>query len=282
MTPSLSPVLFTTPGRAAKQNRLEPGAAGAYIAGMIRLYLSDSPDLSAGLGITLSPEQSRYLGAVMRKGVGDEIAIFNGRDGEWTARLVEVGKKSVRVALIERTRPQPVGRGPAILIALIKRSRLETIIEKATELGASRIQLLITRRSNADHTNVERLRLIAQEAAEQTERLDVPEILAPVKLEKLLADLPYHAVFFGDEDSTHEADKATRPMLDVLTSVEGSAASQSAILVGPEGGFDDTERSALRSLAAVHPVNLGPRVLRADTAAISALTLYQAAVGDWR
>lgn len=260
---------------------------------MIRLYLSDSPDFTPGLGLTLPPEQGRYLAAVMRKVVGDEIAVFNGRDGEWRARLVEVGKKSVRIALIEQTRTQPVGQGPVLLIALVKRSRLETIIEKATELGAARVQLLITRRSNADHTNVERLRLIAQEAAEQTERLDVPEILPPVKLEKLLADMPYDAVFFGDEDSTHETDKATRPMLDALKKQEFENRSDSegfgvanpslsAILVGPEGGFDEVERNTLRGLANVHPVNLGPRILRADTAAISALTLYQAAVGDWK
>ncbi len=249
---------------------------------MIRLYLSNSPDLTSGLGITLPPEQGRYLAAVMRKMVGDEIAVFNGRDGEWKATLIEVGKKSVRAALIEQTRPQPTGQGPVLLIALIKRSRLETIIEKATELGAAKIQLLITRRSNADHTNVDRLRLIAQEAAEQTERLDVPEILAPVKLEKLLADLPYDAVFFGDEDSTHETDKTTRPMLEALKAAENVNSSLSAILVGPEGGFDEVERNTLRGLANVHPVNLGPRILRADTAAISALTLYQAAVGDWR
>jgi len=249
---------------------------------MIRLFLSDSPDLVPGLGLTLPTEQGRYLAAVMRKVVGDEIVVFNGRDGEWKATLIEVGKKSVRIALIEQVRPQPTEQGPVLLIALIKRSRLETVIEKATELGAAKIQLLITRRSNADHTNVDRLRLIAQEAAEQTERLDVPEILAPLKLERLLADLPYDAVFFGDEDSTHETDKATRPMLDALASVERSGPSLSAILVGPEGGFDEVERKTLRGLANVHPVNLGPRILRADTAAISALTLYQAAMGDWR
>lgn len=244
---------------------------------MIRLFLSGSPDFAHGLAIALPQEQGRYLAAVMRKVVGDEIAVFNGRDGEWTARISDIGKKAVRIELIEQTHPQPAGQGPTLLIALIKRSRLETIIEKATELGAARVQLLITRRSNADHTNVERLRLIAQEAAEQTERLDVPEILPPVKLEKLLADLPYDAVFFGDEDSTHEADKATRPMLEALAGKSGKC----AILVGPEGGFDDTERGTLRGLPNVHPVNLGPRILRADTAAISALTLYQAAIGDW-
>ncbi len=243
---------------------------------MIRLYLTDPAALSAGLTLSLPPEQGRYLAAVMRKGPGDEISVFNGRDGEWTARIVEAGKKSVRIELTEQTRSQTTGQGPTLLVALIKRNRLETIIEKATELGAAKIQLLITRRSNADHTNVERLRLIAQEAAEQTERLDVPEVLPPLKLEKLLEHMVYDAVYFGDEDSTHADDKQTRPMLDVVK--PGAA----AILIGPEGGFDDTERQILRSLPNVRPVNLGPRILRADTAAISALTLFQAAAGDWR
>lgn len=243
---------------------------------MIRLYLTDAAAFAEGVSLTLPPEQGRYLAAVMRKGPGDEVSVFNGRDGEWTARISEVGKKAVRIELIAQTRQQATGKGPVLLVALIKRNRLETIIEKATELGASRIQLLITRRSNADHTNVDRLRLIAQEAAEQTERLDVPDVLPSVKLEKLLENLPFEAVYFGDEDSTHPDDKQTRPMLEVVK--PGVA----AILIGPEGGFDDGERKTLRSLPNVHPVNLGPRILRADTAAISALTLYQAAAGDWR
>ena len=246
---------------------------------MIRLYLSDTPDFAAGLSLILPPEQSRYLGVVMRKVADDEISVFNGRDGEWAARIAEVGKKAVRIELTVQTRAQTTGQGPVLLIALVKRARLEIIVEKATELGASVIQPVITRRANADHTNVERLRLIAVEAAEQTERLDVPDIRQPVKLEKL--DLAaYSAVFFGDEDSTHEGDaKQTLPM---LKATEGSTPSLSAILIGPEGGFDDTERQTLRAMANVHPVNLGPRILRADTAAISALTLFQASAGDWR
>ena len=246
---------------------------------MIRLFLPDSPSLAEGASIVLPPDPSRYLASVMRKAVGDEILVFNGVDGEWLARIDAMGKKSVTLVAERRTRPQPEGQGLVLLVALIKRARLETIVEKATELGASKIQLLITHRSNSDHTNVERLTLIAREAAEQTERQDVPEILAPVKLDRLLDSLDYSAVFFGDEDSTHEDDKVTLPM---LKAIEGSDPSQSAILIGPEGGFDDDERRRLRSLSNVHPVNLGPRILRADTAAISALTLFQAAAGDWK
>jgi 16S rRNA (uracil1498-N3)-methyltransferase len=246
---------------------------------MIRLFLADSPSLAEGASIVLPPDPSRYLAAVMRKGPGDEILVFNGVDGEWLARIEAVGKKSVTLIAEHQTRPQPAGRGPVLLVALVKRARLETIVEKATELGASKIQLLITHRSNSDHTNIERLTLIAREAAEQTERLDVPEILAPVKLDRLLDGLDYSAVFFGDEDSTHEDDKVTLPM---LKAIEGSNPSLSAILIGPEGGFDDDERGRLRSLPNVRPVNLGPRILRADTAAISALTLFQAAAGDWK
>ena len=246
---------------------------------MIRLFLADNASLAEGASIVLPPDPSRYLATVMRKGPGDEILVFNGRDGEWLARIDAVGKKNVTLVAERQTRPQPAGQGPVLLVALIKRGRLETIVEKATELGAGKVQLLITRRSNSDHTNVERLTLIAREAAEQTERLDVPEIFPPMKLDRLLDTLDYTAVFFGDEDSTHEDDKVTLPM---LKAVERANFSQSAILIGPEGGFDDDERKRLRALPNVHPVNLGPRILRADTAAISALTLFQAVAGDWK
>jgi 16S rRNA (uracil1498-N3)-methyltransferase len=248
---------------------------------MIRLYISEpTPVFAAGLTLALNSDQSRYLISVMRKGAGDEIAIFNGRDGEWTAQINEAGKRHVTLSLIEQTRAQTQGQGPVLAVALIKRTPLEYIIEKATELGVGKIQLLITRRSNADHTKLERLKLIAQEAAEQTERLNVPEILAPVKLETFLATPEVDAILFGDEDSTHEgAVRITRSLLDVLSTLSEKRA---AILIGPEGGFDDNERHILRAREDVYPVNLGPRILRADTAAISALTLYQAALGDWR
>lgn len=245
---------------------------------MIRLFIREHHGAyDHGVVIPLNPDQSRYLGAVMRLSVGDEVAIFNGVDGEWRSRIHTLTKKACHLELVEQIRPQPDMSGPVLLIALVKRARLETIVEKATELGAAQIQLLITRRTNADHTNVGRLQLIAQEAAEQTERLDVPQVLAPVKLEKWLHDATDMPLIYGDEDSTH-AGNAIPPMLDALKDITGPA----AILIGPEGGFDETERDTLKASPHAVAVNLGPRILRADTAAISALTLYQAICGDWR
>ncbi|MDI7774722.1 16S rRNA (uracil(1498)-N(3))-methyltransferase [Asticcacaulis sp. EMRT-3] len=247
---------------------------------MIRLFIAEStPVFVAGLRLVLNPDQSRYLGAVMRRTAGDEISLFNGRDGEWTAHIAEVGKRAVIVELTQQTRPQPTAGGPVLAVALVKRAALEYIVEKATELGAARIQLLITRRCNADHTRLDRLQTIAREAAEQTERLDVPEILAPLKLDTWLAAPDVDTIIFGDENSTHEQGaRQTRPLLAAASQLTGRA----ALLIGPEGGFDDSERTALRVLPNVQPVSLGPRILRADTAAIAALALYQAAAGDWR
>ena len=245
---------------------------------MIRLFLTPSPDFAAGAGVALPPDQGRYLTGVMRLDAGDEVSLFNGRDGEWTARIAEAGKKAVRLELLAQTRPQTMTRPLVLAIALVKRARLETVVEKATELGVSAIQPVITRRSNADHTNIERLRLIAQEAAEQTERLDVPDVLPVVKLDKWLEAGGFTGLVFPDEETTRETGAAT--MLDGLkTAMPGD---RPAILIGPEGGFDATERDILRGRPDVIRVNLGPRILRADTAAISALTLYQAALGDWR
>ena len=227
--------------------------------------------MAAEVATTL--EQSRYLGAVMRQTVGDVIALFNGRDGEWAGRLVEVSKRGCRLRLEQQLRPQTLGPDLDLVIALVKRGPLETIVEKAAELGARRVRLTATRRSNADRANVLRLQAIAVEAAEQTGRLDVPEIVAPEKLDRLLAGWDTgRALMFCDEGGE------ARPVLEALS---GSSPERAAILIGPEGGFDPQERERLRALPFVTAVTLGPRILRADTAAISALTLWQAAVGDW-
>ncbi|TAJ72243.1 MAG: 16S rRNA (uracil(1498)-N(3))-methyltransferase [Phenylobacterium sp.] len=236
---------------------------------MIRLFIPH--DLSPGASLDLDEGQSRYLAAVMRQAVGDEVAVFNGRDGEWRATVAKVGKRAVSLTALSRTRSQETGPDLDLVIALVKRARLETIVEKAAELGARRVQPVVTERTNADHTRVDRLQAIAVEASEQTGRLDVPQVLEPVKLEKLLAKWDVsRQLLFCDE----AGDAA--PVLGAV-----KAAGPWAILIGPEGGFSSKERETLRALPYAVPASLGPRILRADTAAISALTLWQAAVGDW-
>lgn len=237
---------------------------------MIRLFVPH--DLSTGARLDLDEGQSRYLAAVMRLAPGDEVAVFNGRDGEWLASLASVGKRTVTLEVQSQTRPQTMGPDLDLVIALVKRARLETIVEKAAELGARRVRPVITERTNADHTRVDRLQAIATEASEQTGRLDVPDVCEPVKLEKMIAGWEDgRRLLFCDEAGD------ARPVLQAA-----AGAGPWAVLIGPEGGFSPREREILRALPYATPATLGPRILRADTAAISALTLWQAALGDWR
>lgn len=236
---------------------------------MIRLHV-EAP-LRADAEVELREDQARYLTAVMRQGVGAEVLLFNGRDGEWRAILSAVGKRACRLTVSALTRPQALPPDLDLIVALVKRGPLETIVEKATELGARRIRLAVTQYTNADHTNVSRLQAIAAEAAEQTGRLEVPQVVAPEKLQRMLGDWDEgRRLLFCDEGG------GAQPVLQAVKS-----AGAWAVLIGPEGGFSAEERTLLRSLAFVTPATLGPRILRADTAAISALTLWQAAVGDW-
>lgn len=239
---------------------------------MIRLFISD--DLAPGAELSLDEGQSRYLASVMRAKAGDELRVFNGRHGEWRALVAQVGKRAVVLQVIDTARRQSVGPDLDLVVALVKRAPLETIVEKAAELGVRRIRPVVTERTNADHTRVDRLRAIATEAAEQTGRLDVPEVAEPLKLEKLIEDWePDRRLLFCDEAGD------ARPVLEALA---GQAPGPWAVLIGPEGGFSPRERERLRGLPYATPASLGPRILRADTAAISALTLWQAALGDWR
>ena len=239
---------------------------------MIRLFVTH--DLAEGAELSLDADQSRYLVAVMRRAVGDEVLVFNGRDGEWRAVLAEAGKRGARLRVGPRERAQVEGPDLDLVVALVKRTRLETIVEKAAELGARRVVLAITERTNADHTKVARLQAIAAEAAEQTGRLDVPQVLEPAKLERLIEGWQARrGLVFCDEAGD------APPMLEALQRRPGGPW---AILIGPEGGFSPAERARLRGLDFAVPAGLGPRILRADTAAISALTLWQAALGDWR
>ncbi len=238
---------------------------------MIRLYVT--ADLAEGVAVALDQGQSHYLASVMRRAVGEELLVFNGRDGEWRAPIEVLGKRGVIVRPTAQERPQAVGPDVDLLVALVKRPRVETIVEKAAELGARRVRLVITERTNAERTRLDRLAAIAAEAAEQTGRLDVPEIVEPVKLQRLIEgwEAPRRLLFCDEAGDA-------KPALQAL----GEAPSGPwAILIGPEGGFSPAEREALRNLPYATPATLGPRILRADTAAISALTLWQAVQGDW-
>jgi 16S rRNA (uracil1498-N3)-methyltransferase len=242
---------------------------------MIRLFIPNS--LVAHTSVAVSPEQARYLALVMRRSVGDEVQVFNGRDGEWLARVQSITKRAVSLEFIEQTKTQPSASQLELAIAMVKRSPLETIVEKATELGVGRIQLLSTKRTNSDHSNLNRLALIATEAAEQCGRMDVPEVKPPMGLSDWLNGLAeQQKLLFCDETGGAAAASVLQDLSDHSRSAAWS------ILIGPEGGFDPWERSEILSCPGSFGVSLGPRILRADTAAIAALSLWQAVVGDWR
>jgi len=254
---------------------------------MIRLHVTT--DLSASAAVAPTPDQSRYLTGVMRLSQGDALLVFNGRDGEWRAVITEFTKRGVILRCEDRVRPQSLGPDLELIVALVKKSRVETIVEKAAELGVRRVRPTITRRTNVEKVRLDRLDAIAIEAAEQTGRLDVPVVDDPMKLDAILDGWnAERRLMFCDETGG-------APAIGALSSPSpsgGGSSSRSddgvggsgpkwAILIGPEGGFAPEERDRLRSLPFTIAVSLGPRILRADTAAIAAMTLWQAAVGDW-
>jgi 16S rRNA (uracil1498-N3)-methyltransferase len=247
-----------------------------------RLHL-DAP-LSEGAGAAISPEQAHYLKNVLRRDTGAPIRLFNARDGEFDATLADIGKKGA-LATIGAQRRAPVAEPDiAIVFAPVKRGAVEMLIQKGTELGAGFFMPVITERTNADRLRTERLGAIALEAAEQCGRLSVPEVRAPEKLPGALlrwdhARTLYYCDEAGDDPGEEWGGSKGRaePLFDA---VKSRGAGKAALLIGPEGGFSDQERSWLRSLPYVVPATLGPRILRADTAAIVSLALWQAAAGD--
>lgn len=237
---------------------------------MIRLHVQG--DLAPGAAIAPTLDQSRYLTQVMRLKAGDDLLVFNGRDGEWRVSVAEVLKKGVILRADEQTRPQAYGPDLELIVAVVKKARVETIVEKAAELGAKRVRLVLTHRTNAERLRMDRLDAIAEEAAEQTGRLDVPVVDDPVRLDALLDGWENgRRLMFCDETGGAPATPALTEAGD----------GKWAILIGPEGGFSPEEGERLRALPFTTAVSLGPRILRADTAAIAAMTLWQAAVGDW-
>ncbi|MFN7110832.1 MAG: 16S rRNA (uracil(1498)-N(3))-methyltransferase [Brevundimonas sp.] len=237
---------------------------------MIRLHVKAV--LAAGTPVAPTLDQSRYLTQVMRLKLGDELLVFNGRDGEWRCTIAEVLKKGVILRAEAQVRPQTYGPDLELIVAVVKKARVETIVEKAAELGARRVRLVLTKRTNADRIRLDRLDAIAEEAAEQTGRLDTPPVDDPVKLDALLDGWePGRRLMFCDETGGAPA----------MSALRDAGEGPWSILIGPEGGFSPEEGERLRSLPFTTAVSLGPRILRADTAAIAAMTLWQAAVGDW-
>ncbi|HEV7367459.1 16S rRNA (uracil(1498)-N(3))-methyltransferase [Arenibaculum sp.] len=236
-----------------------------------RLYVEEP--LAEGAAVGLDAERSHYLRTVLRLERGAQVALFNGRDGEWLARIDAIGKGWCSLAVLRRTRAQEPHPDLWLLFAPIKRARIDTVAEKASELGCSVIWPVLTRHTDVARVNLDRLRANAVEAAEQCERLSVPELREPERLDRVLAAWPAgrHLLLCA------EAGNAT-PVAEAAARLRGAPA---AVLVGPEGGFAQDELDGLRALPFVVPVGLGPRVLRADTAAIAALACWQALAGDW-
>ena len=246
------------------ENLTEPG-------GKVRLYV----EAALGQGIHVAPDdgQTHYLLHVMRAKPGDYVSLFNGRDGEWKARIAEISKRSCGLICEWLTEPQSEVSDLWLVFAPIKKTPADYLTQKATELGVRLLQPIMTRRTIVTRVNTERMRANAVEAAEQSGRLSVPEVREPQSFDKLLAGWPKaRRILFCDEAG--EAPPIAKALND-------ASSGPWAVVTGPEGGFDPAERAALRALPFVTPVSLGARILRADTAALAALALWQALKGDW-
>lgn len=236
-------------------------------ASLPRLFVDR--ELALDLELLLDGAPANYLGNVLRLGPGARVKLFDDRSGEWLAEIGEAGKKKVGLRVVEHLRPREPVPDLWLLFAPIKRGRIDWLVEKATELGAARLAPVVTRRTVVERLNLERLRAHAIEAAEQCERTALPELAEPRKLDALLRDWPAdRSLYFADE-------KGGEPL------AAAAAPGPAAILIGPEGGFTDEERGAIGMLPQARPISLGPRILRADTAAVAALSIWMSAAGDW-
>lgn len=216
----------------------------------------------------LDGSQANYLGNVLRLGTGAQVLLFDGATGEWLARVVEAGRKRMRLAVEQRTRE--IERVPALTLAFapVKRAQVDWLVEKATELGIARLQPVVTQRTVVERVKLERLEAIAIEAAEQCGRTLLPALAEPVSLAAFLKRSE-EGLYFADETGGEPVGLAFQP-------------GPATLLTGPEGGFTDEERAAIRALPTARAVSLGPRILRAETAALAAVAAYMALAGDWR
>ena len=240
--------------------------------GLTRLFVTAA--LEPGAAVILDEGQTHYLLHVLRAGAGDRVLLFNGRDGEWQAEIATPSKRGIALTVAARTAPQANVPDLWLVFAPVKKTPSDYLAQKATELGVAKLQPVFTRRTIVTRVNDERLKANAVEAAEQSGRLTVPEIGAAIALDKLIAAWPQdRPLYFCDEGGD------VSPLVEAARS---ASADKAAILTGPEGGFDPVERDLLRTQPFVTPVGLGPRILRADTAALAAVTLWQSVKGDWR
>jgi 16S rRNA (uracil1498-N3)-methyltransferase len=242
-----------------------------------RLFLA-SP-MSAGARLPLADPQTHYLADVLRLKPGSELLVFNGRDGEWLARFGREHRRSAHVEVADRVRVQPPAADLHYLFAPLKRARLDYMVQKAVEMGVSRLQPVVTRHTQAERVNINRMRANAIEAAEQCGILSLPEIAEPIGLAAAVAALDRSRLLVFCDETADVFDPIT-----ALADVRGATGSAKlvALLIGPEGGFADDERAMLLERGGVVRLALGPRILRADTAAVAALALLQAVLGDWR
>jgi 16S rRNA (uracil1498-N3)-methyltransferase len=280
------------PQIGATETRLADGIDMArYDFRSPRLFVA--PTLRSGAAVPLDAAQGHYLTGVLRLQAGDGVLVFNGRDGEWQGRLAGTGKRAA-LGIDHQVRPQSRPGDLHYLFSPLKRARLDYMVQKAVEMGVSRLQPVMTRRTQAERVNLDRMHANAVEAAEQCGILGIPEIMAPVALDRAVAALePERHLVFCDEDAPG-ADPVAALVRDLEDGSSGpgssgrgrlqggSAGVALAVLIGPEGGFDEEERALLGQRPRTSRIALGPRILRADTAAVAALAIVQAVAGDWR
>jgi 16S rRNA (uracil1498-N3)-methyltransferase len=241
-----------------------------------RLFV-DAPLVPAAM-FALDPDQINYLVNVLRRRAGDRVLVFNGRDGEWQAVLAVEGRNRVSLAVTEQTRPQPPRGDLHYLFAPLKAARLDYLVQKAVEMGATRLQPVLTRHTQAERVNLKRMRANAIEAAEQCGILDLPDLGEPMDLGPAVAALePSRLLVFCDEDA-----EVKDPVAALAAAQPRGTRTPLAVLIGPEGGFSEEERAAVMRLPRTVRLSLGPRILRADTAAVAALALVGAVIGDWQ